>query len=96
MNFPHTATIQASTKVGTIYTFADVGTTECFVQPLDTEYAQSTAGNFTKAAQCFLPLSADVSEKMRLVIDGVTYGVSGVRTHDYGNLAHKRAILERQ
>lgn len=94
MTFPHTATIQEMTKVGTQYTFADSGTTPCFLQPLSSEMAQSYGIQSTKAHACFLPVDADVAEKKRLVIDGVTYGVKGVRTHNYGSIPHKRAILE--
>lgn len=96
MHFPHTATIQAMTKVGTKYTFAGATTTPCFLQPLDSEYATSVGIDMTKAFSCFIPLATAVAEKQRLIIDGETYGVTGVRTHNYGNLAHKRLILERQ
>lgn len=95
MNFPHTATIQASIKAGTKYTYADAGTTRCFLQPLSDEETQLFGMAFSKSFRCYIPFATEVTESMRLIIDGDTYGVRGVRTHNYGSLAHKRAILER-
>jgi hypothetical protein len=94
MNFPHTATISRSIKTGTKYNYADDGTVKCFLQPIDSEEVELYGATFGKASICYLPSTSDVSESDRLVIGGITYGVKGVRHHNYGNLKHKRAIVE--
>lgn len=95
MNFPHTATISRMGADGDGYTYSSTGTTSCFLQPLDTEETQLFGMAFGKASVCYLPFTADVQTSDKLVIDGHTYGVKGVRSHNYGNLKHQRAILER-
>ena len=47
-----------------------------------------------KAHVCYFPLDTDIKEKDRAVISAKKYSVKGVRSHEYGGLAHKRAILE--
>jgi hypothetical protein len=94
VNFPHTATVQRSTKTGTKYTYGDSGSTRCFLQPIDDEAAQLYGITFGKGWFCYLPYDSDVEVADRLLIDGTTYGVKGFRFHKYGNLKHKRASLE--
>lgn len=94
MNYPHTATILENQKSGTIYTYAENGTTQCFLQPLDAEAAQLYGVTFGKAFNCYLPFTAEVQERTRLQIDGDTYGVKGIKSYNYGTLQHKRATLE--
>lgn len=94
MNYPHTATVQRKTKSGTSYTFGSVGTVLCFLQPIDEESAQAFGITFTKGSRCYLPYDADVLTGDRLTVDGTTYGVAGIRKHNYGNLKHQRAVLE--
>ncbi len=94
MTYPHTAAILRTVKVGTKYTYAQIGVGVCFLQPLDSEMAQAYGVTMTKGFSCYLPILSDVLEKDRLIIDGTTYGVKGMRTHNYGGLKHKRAILE--
>lgn len=96
MHFPHTATIQAMTKTGTKYEFGTTGTTECFLQPLDPEYSAKVGIDMTKGFACYVPITSEIAEKSRLVIDGDTYGVSGELPRPYGNIAHRKLILERQ
>lgn len=94
MNYPHTAAILRTVKVGTKYTYAQAGVSVCFLQPLDSEMSIAYGVTMTKGFSCYIPLNADILEKDRLIIDGITYGVKGMRTHNYGSLKHKRAILE--
>lgn len=94
MNFPHTATIQTLVQAGTKFTYTTGTTTECFLQPLDTQSATDYSITLTKGFACYLPFASTVAEKQRLIIDGTTYSVRGVRTHNYGRLKHKKAILE--
>ena len=94
MTFPHVATIRRMTESGDKFTYEDSGSTMCFLQPASQEMAESFALTFTKGSIVYLPLDSDVHEKDRLVINGVTYGVKGVKTHDYGSIAHKKAGVE--
>jgi hypothetical protein len=94
MTFPHTATVQRQVKVGTKSSYADQGTTQCFLQPLDSEFSQLYGITFGKGSSCYLPYTADVNEGDRLVISGKKYGVRGMREHNYGSLTHKRAVVE--
>ena len=94
MTFPHTATIQRKTKVGTIYSFADLGTVKCFIQPIDMESAQAYGITFSKGSVCYTALDAELKEHDRLVYNGTTYGISGFRVHPYGRLRHKKYVLE--
>ena len=94
MLFPHSATVQASTKVGTNYTYVDTGSTICFLQPLSDQETQLYGMTFGKGFNCYLPFTSVVADKMRLIIDGVTYGVKGIKTYTFGSLKHKRALLE--
>lgn len=94
MTFPHTATIQASTLANGKYTYATTGTTKCFLQPINDEAYPTLGVAYGKGFKCYLPISSTVAEKMRLVINGTTYGVKGIKSHDYGRIAHKQALLE--
>ncbi len=94
MNFPHTATIRRQTKAGTKYTYADLSSTACFIQQLDAEKSQLYGMTFGKSFVCYLPIGADVVDSDCLVINAVTYGVSGFKSAPYGSLQHKKAILE--
>lgn len=96
MTFPHSATIKRTTKEGTKYTFATLGTATCFLQPLDVESAQALGISFSQSSKLYLPISTDISSGDRVVIDGITYGVKGVQKLGYGSLEHKKAILEEQ
>lgn len=95
MTFPHTAAIHRMTEAGGKYTFGLSSSSKCFLQPLDAEKSQAYGITFSKGYHCYLPLTADITEKDRLIIDSVTYGVKGVRQHNYGTLSHIRATLER-
>lgn len=94
MTYPHTATIQRTAKVGTMYSFAEVGTTNCFLQPLDSVAAESYGIQFVKGSSCYVPYTTDVRVGDRLIIDGGTYGVKGMRSHSYGTLTHRKLALE--
>ena len=94
MTFPHTATIRRLTQSGSKHVYGSAGSIKCFVQPLDAQVAQLYGIVFGKASSCYLPLSSDVSESDQLTIDGVIYSVKGIMPRNYGNLAHKQAILE--
>lgn len=94
MTFPHSATIQRLVAEGSKSTFTELGTSECFLQPLSSEYSNIYGITFGKGFSCFMPYSTDVAEGDRVVIDSNGYGVQGVRDHNYGNLAHKRLFLE--
>lgn len=93
MTFPHTATIQENVKAGGQYTWTNTVTTACWLQPLDDAAAQLIGATFGKSYYCYLPYTADVTEKKRLVIDGEVFGVKGVKAWNYGQ-KHKRAALE--
>lgn len=95
MKFPHSATIQHNLKVGTQYTWTSVSSTPCLVQPLSDEATALYGLTFGKAFTCFLPFTVDVTERMRLVINGTTYGVKGLPVYDYGLNKHKKATLEK-
>jgi hypothetical protein len=94
MTFPHTATIRRSTKDGTKYTYSDAGTTQCFLQPLSPEDSQLFGITWSKASVCYIPYETEIQDSDRLVKDGVTYGIRGVKSHNYGSLKHKRLALE--
>jgi hypothetical protein len=94
MTYPHTATVVRQVKSGTKYTYQDVDETHCFLQPLSNEETLTFGITATQAYQCYLPIDSGVKDKDRLKIDGDTYGVKGVKSHKYGRLTHKRAILE--
>jgi len=95
MNFPHSATIQRSALVGTKYLFATVGTTDCFVQPINAEEVQLYGIVFSKGFGCYLPFATDVQIGDRLTHNGQTYGIKGINAYNYGRLRHKKAMLER-
>lgn len=94
MNFPHVGVIRRSIKTGTKYLYGDFATTQCFLQPLDTTTAVAYGITFSKAFAAYTPLASDIKEGDELVIAGTTYGVAGVREHNYGSLTHKKAMLE--
>lgn len=95
MTFPHTATIQRQTEASGKYTYGNSGTTQCFLQPLDNEESVTFGITFSQSFQCYIPHATDVTDHDRLIIDGDKYGVRGIRFHGYGDLKHKRLILER-
>lgn len=94
MNFPHTATVNRLVETNGKYLFAAVGTTKCFLQPIDTESSEMYAITFSKGSVAYLPITADVKESDQLLIDGIKYGVRGKRLHNYGSLKHAKAALE--
>lgn len=94
MTFPHSATIQRMTAIGTKFVYGTTGVTPCFLQPISAEVAQSYGLVVGKGSVAYLPSYAAVVDKDRLIIDGTTYGVKGVQHHQYGNLEHKKAVLE--
>lgn len=95
MKFPHTATIHRKTKSGTKYTYGSVGTTKCFLQPLSPTEAQTFSVVFSQASKAYIPIATTILSGDRLIIDSITYGVQGIASRPYGNLAHKYAVLER-
>lgn len=100
MTFPHTATVERKTKVGTKYTFGAAGSVRCFLQPLIAgrinEEAMRTQGlTFAKSYQLYAPYEADLKDGDKLTIDGIVYTIAGIKSYHYGNLQHKRALLER-
>lgn len=95
MTFPHTATIQGQTKIGTKYIYGNVGTTQCFLQPMGLEETARTGMTFSKSYKCYFPIGTDVKERQRLGIDGNTYTVTGIVDNGYGTLSHMKAVLER-
>lgn len=94
MTLPHTATVQRKSKVGAVYEYSTVGTTKCFLQPMDMETANAYGATFTKSFSCFVQLPTDVGTGDRLIIDGKTYSVSGYREHNYGSQPHRKLALE--
>ena len=94
MHYPHTATLQRMTASGSTFVFTANGSSKCFLQPIDGETAELFAVTFTKGSVAYLPASADVKEKDRIVIDSIKYGVKGILNRPYGGLAHKKVILE--
>jgi hypothetical protein len=95
MNFPFSASVKRPTKVGTKYTYSVVSSTECFLQQLDADKSQLYGMTFGKSFVCYLPLSANVENSDRLTIEGIEYGVVGIKLEPYGNIAHKKAMVER-
>lgn len=95
MNFPHTGTVQRSTQVGSKYIYGDAGSISCFLQPIDAESAQLYGITWAKGSTLYIPIAADLKEGDRIVIDSITYGVRGMKKHNYGNLKHGKAVLER-
>lgn len=51
-------------------------------------------GNFSKSYSGEVAKDTDVKIGDRIIFDGVTYGVSGVRIHGFGNVASRRLLLE--
>lgn len=96
MTFPHTATIQGLVEVGGISTYTTTGTTKCFLQPIDAEETLIQGMTFSKSFKCYLPRTAGVKEKQRLVIDAETYSVVGIMDNNYGSIPHYKAILEKR
>lgn len=94
MTYPHTATLQRKSRSNGKYEFADNGSTECFLQPLDDQASQIVGITFGKGSRCYVPLSTDIQEGDRMTINGIVYGVKGYAEHNYGDLAHKRVLLE--
>ena len=94
MKYFHIATIERKIKTGTKYVFGPYGSTQCNVQPLSIEDAQIFGVVFAKSSRGYFPFTADVEEGDRLTVNGVVYGVKGIVAHNYGGLAHKKAVLE--
>lgn len=94
MNFPHTASIQRTQASGGKYLFTTIGASICFLQPLSPDESQVYGLTFSKSAACYFPISIDVADGDRLIINGTTYGVRGVMSRVYGSVRHKKAIVE--
>ena len=94
MKFPHMASVERMVTTGSKYIYGALGSTKCFVQPIDAETAELYAVTFTKSSVAFLPIDADVKTSDRMIVSGTTYGVKGVMSRPYGSLKHKKAILE--
>lgn len=95
MTFPHSATVQRKSKVGSQYTYSNYLTVQCFMQPLDSEKSQSAGIMYSKGYRCYFPKSSDVKEGDRLLIDGDIFGVKASSVYNYGNLQHVRAEVEK-
>lgn len=94
MRFPHVATVRRQYKLGTKYTYSDLGSAPCFLQQLDADKSQLYGMTFGKSFVCYLPITADVLDSDRVVINGITYGVMGIKSEPYGSLQHKKAMVE--
>lgn len=95
MTFPHSGRLQTLVKSNGMYDFTNGDTVDCFLQPITGEEAQLFGIVFSKGFVCFVPYETTITEKMQIVIDDVTYGVKGVKVHNYGSIKHKKAILEK-
>jgi len=95
MNFPHRVTVRRLQQSGGQAVFADLTVNqEAFVQPLDIESSNILNQSFSKGSYAFLPITADIHENDRIVWDGDIYDVKGVKSYKFGNLTHKKALLE--
>jgi len=94
MNFPHTATIRRSSQVGQQFIYNNVGTSKCFIQPLDNETSELMNLTYTQGYWGYFPYGTDIKEKDEIVWDNARYGVKGVKKHNYGNLKHYKILLE--
>lgn len=94
MRFPHTATIQRLTNSSGKYVYANNGSVKCFLQPADQIATEQFGLTLTRGSVIYLPLGSGVKEKDRLVVNGSTYGVKGVKVHNYGGLAHEKAGVD--
>lgn len=94
MTFPHVASISRTEKTGLKYTFAVIGSTKCFLQPMSLEETQANGATYTKSSKCYVPRNADIDIGDRLTILGKEYSVSGYSLNTYGSLQHKKLMLE--
>lgn len=97
MNYPHTATIRRLVDgANGQSSYADNLTSKCFIQPLDNESSELLNMAFAKGSWGYFPFGTDIKAKDEVVWKTVKYGVRGVKEHDYGNLTHKRVLLEQK
>lgn len=94
MNYPHTITLRRLQASGSQYIYADSGTITAFVQPMDTESSELLHEGFTKGSFAYVPFATDIRENDEVIFNGVKYGVKGVKSYQFGNLTHKKVLLE--
>jgi len=94
MKYFHTGTIRRQTQVGQQFIYSDLGTTKCFIQPLDNESSDLLNYTFSQGSWGYFPYGTDIKEKDEFVWNSIKFGVRGVKKHNYGNLAHFKVLLE--
>lgn len=94
MTLPHVAKVNRMSESNGKYVYGYVHNQKCFLQPLDAQLATLYGVTVGKASVVYANMSADIQESDRLEINGTTFGVKAVTKRDYGNLRHKRMIVE--
>lgn len=94
MTYPHTATTERLVVSGNKHIYQSLGTSKCFLQPLDNESADLLNYTYSKGSYCYMPITTDILMSDRVTVNGTVFTVKGVKILAYGSLAHKRVLLE--
>ena len=87
--------IKRQVYVGDKSSLATVGTVKGYLRPLSEEQASLNGFAFGIGFVLLVDDEVDLRENDDVVIDGVTFKVSGVANHDRLNIAHKRALISK-
>ena len=79
MTFMHTGTIRRASMVNDRSSFADLVTTKAFLQPIDNQTAELLNMEFGQGYYVYLPYGTNIKQGDRIIIEGDTYGVKGVK-----------------
>lgn len=95
MNYPHKITIQRLVETAGRSTYQNLSTDmPAFVQPLDIETTDQINETFAKSSYVYLAINVVIDQNDRVIYDGDSYNVKGVKKYKYGSLTHKKALIE--
>ncbi len=75
-------------------TFSTIATQKGYLRPLTEIQASENGFQFGQGFSLLMNDDADIQQGDKVVIDGKTFEVTGVATHDRLSIAHKRALLK--